>query len=162
MIHRLLYESPVGRIVIGGDNLGIREVRFENDTSPAPISAETPASLLQCREQLEEYFCGFRKAFDLPLTPEGTPFYLTVWQLLQTIPYGHLSTYRDLALQLGNANFTRAVGMANARNPIAILIPCHRIIGANGSLTGYAGGLSRKQWLLNHEQNTRQGDLYQD
>lgn len=107
--------------------------------------------LLKTKKQLEEYFGGKRKIFDLPLRPMGTPFQQTVWKALQTIPYGETRTYQDIAIQIGNEKACRAVGMANNKNPIGIVIPCHRVIGKNGGLTGYAGGLDKKEYLLKVE-----------
>ncbi len=117
-------------------------------------SSAKPGSLpvlLDAERQLAEYFGGWRKHFDLPLSPSGTAFQLQVWQALQEIEFGTTVSYAILAARLGNKNAMRAVGLANGRNPIAILIPCHRVIGANGDLTGYGGGLSRKRRLLELE-----------
>lgn len=125
---------------------------------PAP-----PASLAGARDasggvlaltatQLHEYFAGERTAFDVPLDPDGTGFQKLVWQALEQIPYGVTRSYGELAKAIGRPAASRAVGMANSRNPISIIVPCHRVIGANGSLTGYAGGMRVKQWLLEHEQ----------
>lgn len=110
-----------------------------------------PDYLAEAVNQLKEYFNGKRQSFSLPLAPEGTEFQKQVWKELCNIPYGETISYKTLATRAGNVNASRAVGMANNRNPIGIIIPCHRVIGANGSLTGYAGGLDRKEWLLNHE-----------
>jgi methylated-DNA-[protein]-cysteine S-methyltransferase len=103
--------------------------------------------------QLDEYFNGTRRSFELAFVPTGTPFQLAVWQALQGIDYGTTASYRDVATTVGNPKATRAVGLANNRNPIALFIPCHRVIGANGSLTGYGGGLEMKSWLLAHERD---------
>ncbi len=108
--------------------------------------------LTQTKTQLSEYFAHQRQVFDLPVDPQGTEFQKRVWQGLQTIPYGQTISYAELAHQLGSPDASRAVGAANGRNPISIVVPCHRVIAANGKLTGYAGGLDRKQRLLNHEQ----------
>ena len=110
--------------------------------------------------QLNEYFEGKRTQFDLQLNPEGTDFQKKVWNLLQTIPYGKTMSYLQLSQQLGDVKAIRAVANANGRNPIWIIIPCHRVIGSNGSLTGYAGGLQRKQWLLDHESPYKQQSLF--
>ena len=107
--------------------------------------------IIQAIAQLDEYFNGTRKYFDLPLTPEGTPFQKQVWEALQEIPYGKTISYSQLAIQLGNLKTIRAVGLANGQNPIAIIIPCHRVIGKDGSQVGYGGGLENKVWLLRHE-----------
>ena len=114
------------------------------------------AQLEEAKQQLAEYFAGQRQAFDLPLRMQGTPFQQKVWAALREIPYGETRSYGQIAAQVGNPKAGRAVGMANNRNPIAIIVPCHRVIGANGSLTGYAGGLSVKQELLALERRTRQ------
>lgn len=107
--------------------------------------------LAEARRQLDEYFAGERLAFDLPLAPSGTPFQLRVWAALREIPYGATTSYGEIARHLGDPRATRAVGAANGRNPISIIVPCHRVIGASGSLTGFGGGLDRKRWLLEHE-----------
>lgn len=110
-----------------------------------------PDCLLACHAQLKEYFEGRRKDFDLPLAPSGTPFRHKVWDILRGIPHGRTISYAALATRLGDAAAVRAVGKANGMNPIAIIIPCHRVIGKDGGLVGYAGGLERKRWLLEHE-----------
>jgi methylated-DNA-[protein]-cysteine S-methyltransferase len=107
------------------------------------------------RQQLTDYFAGRLTEFDLPLAPRGTDFQQKVWQALQTIPYGETISYGELAQQIGQPNASRAVGLANGSNPISIIVPCHRVIGASGKLTGYGGGIERKQWLLNHEQGQK-------
>ncbi|MEI6894051.1 MAG: methylated-DNA--[protein]-cysteine S-methyltransferase [Colwellia sp.] len=104
-----------------------------------------------CQQQLAEYFTGKRQAFTLPLAPQGTPFQQTVWRCLSAIPFGTVKSYGDIAKQLNKPKASQAVGGANSRNPITLIVPCHRVIGADGSLTGYAGGIERKLWLLNHE-----------
>ena len=105
----------------------------------------------EARDQLRAWFAGRRTTFDLPLRPRGTPFQLSVWRALGEIPYGETSSYRELAVAVGQPSAARAVGAANARNPLSIVVPCHRVIGARGELTGYAGGVERKRWLLEHE-----------
>ena len=118
------------------------------DLEPLPRKVcETPL-LQETEEQLNEYFAGARREFDLPLAPRGEPFQRRVWDLLGTIPYGETRSYGDLARELGDVGYAQAVGAANGRNPIAVVVPCHRVIGADGSLTGYAGGLERKRSLL--------------
>lgn len=111
--------------------------------------------LRAARQQLEDYFAGTRVSFSLPLGPAGTPFQRAVWQILAQVPFGHTWTYADIARQLGRPGASRAVGAANGRNPISIIVPCHRIVGSSGALTGYAGGLAAKQWLLAHESRVR-------
>lgn len=112
-----------------------------------------PGSTLQRQacQQLDEYFVGQRQHFELPLAPQGTDFQQQVWQALQSIPHGEHRSYKEIALQIDNPKAVRAVGLANSRNPIALIIPCHRVIGASGKLVGYAGGIARKAWLLEHE-----------
>ena len=114
-------------------------------------SEKIPEILLQTEKQLKEYFSGKRQKFNLKLTPKGTDFQKRVWNLLKEIPYGSTTTYNELALKLGSATYTRAVGMANSKNPIPIIIPCHRVIGVNGKMVGFAGGIHRKKILLLNE-----------
>jgi len=151
-----VYESPVGPISIAEQDGAITDISFGH---PAPEEAltllETPL-LKQMREQLEEYFAKKRTVFTLPLVPKGTAFQQSVWNALLDIPYGETRTYGEIARAIGKPAACRAVGLANHNNPIAIVIPCHRVIGANGSLTGYASGLKVKQQLLTLEGNTRQ------
>jgi len=129
----------------------IEEVIYQ-DEMPEEQSLFIPKSLQQCQQQLEAYFEGELHTFDLPLSPQGTVFQKRVWEELKLIPIGKTSTYLRVAQQLGDRKAIRAVGTANGRNPISIIVPCHRVIGSDGSLTGYAGGLWRKRWLLEHEQ----------
>jgi len=149
--------SPLGPVRITSNGSAITSVLFIDDETEA---AEAPSDPLvaECIRQLEAYFAGRLTQFDLPLSPQGTEFQQRVWRELQIVPFGRTATYSDLAHRLGDPNLTRAVGAANGSNPIAIILPCHRIIGTDGSLTGYAGGLWRKQWLLRHESG--QGELF--
>jgi len=149
--------SQLGPIEINMSNNGIASVSF---IEHIPENHIAPASLSDCLSQLDEYFSGKRKEFSLPLAPEGTSFQKQVWQELQTIPFGEKRSYLDIALKLGDKNVTRAIGAANGKNPLAIIIPCHRVIGENGKLTGYAGGLWRKEWLLDFESKKRQEKLF--
>lgn len=145
----LTLPSPFGLLTIAATDRAVTDLLF----GPAPGGAamgETPL-LHEAARQLADYFAGRRTAFDLPLAPDGTPFRQAVWQALGTVPYGSTSTYAQIAAAVGNPRACRAVGMANHFNPLPILIPCHRIVGANGRLTGYAGGLERKQALLELE-----------
>ena len=129
----------------------------------APDFTSTTNKVLQdCADQLDEYFQGVRFAFDLPLTPAGTSFQQRVWSALAAIPYGEVISYIELSRRIGDAKAVRAVGSANGKNPIAILIPCHRVIGANGKLTGYAGELWRKEWLLKHELSDSRVGLFKN
>jgi methylated-DNA-[protein]-cysteine S-methyltransferase len=149
-------DSPVGELLLRGRDdgaliaLSMSPWRSSNDIAAC---TRDDGALLAAVTQLGEYFAGTRTAFDLRLAPVGTPFHQQVWQALQAIPYGATTTYGALAKQLGRPAAARAVGLANGRNPIGIVIPCHRVIGADGTLTGYGGGLPRKRWLLDHEQN---------
>lgn len=147
--------TPIGWLEVRGDSDAILAVNFvERSGSRRRPRAEAnalPAVVVACLGQLEEYFQGGRTAFDLPLRLEGTPFQRRVWEALLRVPYGRTTTYRDLAAAVGNARATRAVGGANHRNPVSIIVPCHRVVGSDGGLTGYGGGLWRKEWLLGHE-----------
>ena len=153
-----IIKSPLGFTKITGDEEGISALSILN--SEETITDIIPVELEDCVHQLNEYFEGNRTQFDLQLNPEGTDFQKKVWNLLQTIPYGKTMSYLQLSQQLGDIKAIRAVANANGRNPIWIVIPCHRVIGSNGSLTGYAGGLQRKQWLLEHESPYKQQSLF--
>ena len=145
------YESPVGKLCIGEENGVITRVTWSK--IPWEYILEETELNLECKKQLEEYFAGKRKTFDLPLVPKGTEFQQKVWKALQEIPYGETRTYGEIAVAIGNPKAARAVGMANNKNPIGILIPCHRVVGANGKLVGYAGGMEKKEFLLELERN---------
>lgn len=140
--------SPVGEVLLVGSEAGLTKLHFWPFTPP--VTARTPeVPLLRAAvAQLAEYFAGERTAFDLPLTPPGTAFQRRVWDELARIPYGTTTTYGAVALRLGDPKSVRAVGLANGRNPIGIVVPCHRVVGADGKLRGYAGGIERKQQLL--------------
>lgn len=141
--------SPIGGVRVTVDAHGaVVAVAFVDDEL---AGGGEPGPAAEAARQLEEYFCGTRRDFGLPLAPEGTEFERRVWAELVRIPYGATESYGAVARRLGDAGLSRAVGAANARNPIAILVPCHRVVGAGGGLTGYAGGLWRKKWLLAHE-----------
>ena len=148
--YRAYYQSPIGTLEIMGNAAAITAINFL-DAAPAPTPDEPPPHLQAACRQLAEYFQGQRHTFDLPLEPAGTPFQQRVWQELLTVPYGRLLSYQDVANAIGNPQAVRAVGAANGQNPIPILIPCHRILASDGKLTGYGGGLWRKEWLLRHE-----------
>jgi len=144
-------ESPVGPLLLAANDQGLREILFVNGRSsarPRPSWREDKAVLKETIQQLRAYFAGDLEDFDLPLAPEGTPFQLKVWKRLCEIPYGKTISYGELARRIGNPNAARAVGLANGSNPIPIIIPCHRVIGSNGKLTGYGGGLPIKEKLL--------------
>lgn len=143
-------DSPVGPLLLTSDGESLTRLLFDGEPDPS-WSTEPCALLDRTATQLREYFAGERTDFDLPVEPAGTPFQLTVWRALRDIPYAETINYGQLALRVGNPKASRAVGLANGRNPISIVVPCHRVIGANGSLTGYGGGLDRKRVLLDLE-----------
>lgn len=142
------YKSPLGFLILKSDGLSLNEISFSEGDFQEKNDC---ALLLRCEQQLEDYFSGKSIGFDLPLNPQGTDFQKKVWAELLKIPIGETITYFELAVRLGDPKLVRAVGTANGRNPLAIVIPCHRVIGAGNKLTGYAGGLDRKLWLLEHE-----------
>ncbi|WP_343703937.1 methylated-DNA--[protein]-cysteine S-methyltransferase [Chitinophaga sp.] len=146
--YALSMRSPVGRLLVRGTAEYISAVLFTDDGEE---SADAPPLLHECIRQLQEYFGKQRRVFELPLQQPGTPFQQTVWHQLTTIPFGETITYLALAKRVGNVKSIRAVGTTNGKNNLAIIVPCHRVIGSGGELTGYAGGLWRKQWLLDHE-----------
>lgn len=149
-------ESPVGVLTLVGSDTGLAAILWEND-SPARVPLNIIAAdenhpvLIKAAAQLNEYFAGKRTSFDLPLDFCGTDFQKKVWQALLAIPFGETRTYAQIALQVGSPKAVRAVGAANGRNPLSIVAPCHRVIGSNGELTGFAGGLAAKQFLLEKE-----------
>ncbi|WP_430428438.1 methylated-DNA--[protein]-cysteine S-methyltransferase [Maribacter litoralis] len=151
-------KTPLGVAKIIGNAEGLSAITVLN--SDEPLTDVIPESLEDAVYQLNEYFEGKRTEFSLKLNPEGTEFQKKVWTELQNIPYGKSKSYLELAKLLGDPNATRAAASANARNPLWIVVPCHRVIGSDGSLTGYAGGLHRKQWLLNHESPVKQQSLF--
>lgn len=146
--------SPIGEIVVTADEIGIRSIyspTHEIIIKPFENAKRDNAKLRDATDQLRAYFAGELQEFSLPLNPQGTPFFKQVWKNLKSIPYGTTMSYGELAKQIGKPTASRAVGMANGRNPISFVIPCHRVIGQNGSLTGYGGGLKLKRWLLKFE-----------
>ncbi|MBF8148944.1 methylated-DNA--[protein]-cysteine S-methyltransferase [Winogradskyella sp. F6397] len=158
MLQTCYIETPLGHAKITGNENGIASVSILD--TQKELSDSIPESLLDCVIQLKAYFNDTRKTFDLKLNPEGTTFQKKVWKQLETIPFGKSISYLDLSKQLGDAKAIRAVANANGKNPLWIIVPCHRVIGSDGSLTGYAGGLYRKQWLLNHESDYKQQMLF--
>ena len=152
LAHRTL-SSPLGDILIAASEYGVVSVEFVDDQPIAVHEGSgTSAGIAQrAAKQLAEYFAGKRREFDVPLAPEGTEFQLSVWKALGRIPYATTVSYKQQATWVGNPKATRAVGSANGRNPIAIVVPCHRVIGSDGRPTGYASGIERKLWLLDHE-----------
>ncbi|MBU2978265.1 methylated-DNA--[protein]-cysteine S-methyltransferase [Alteromonas sp. C1M14] len=140
--------SPCGLIQVCANNSGITAIRFVDEQA----TTENPSSVTElASQQLQEYFASTRREFSLPLAAEGTAFQREVWTALSAIPYGETRTYGDIARSINNPKAVRAVGLANGKNPLSIVVPCHRVIGANGTLTGYAGGLTRKARLLKLE-----------
>ena len=148
------YDSPVGVIEITGSEEAVYSILFsEKEKAVEKVNAETPEVLKDCHLQLDDYFKGKRQEFTIPYDMEGTDFQKKVWTALTEIPYAETGSYKDIAVSIGNEKAVRAVGMTNGKNKLSIIVPCHRIIGSNGKLTGYAGGLWRKEWLLQHEKN---------
>lgn len=143
------YDTPVGKLIIGEKDGCITRVSWTQ--LPKDYLQEETKLIAECKRQLDEYFAGERTSFDLPLAPEGTEFQKKVWSALQDIPYGEVRSYKDIAVAVDNPRGCQAVGGANGKNPIAIIIPCHRVIGKNGTLVGYAGGMKQKAWLLQLE-----------
>lgn len=164
-------ETPLGIAEVVGDEKGIQSIKVVEEKYLSNLEKvwideakkhpeNTPASLQKCVRQLQEYFSGDRKKFSIELNPKGTSFQKKVWRELLKIPFGKTSTYLKQAKTMGDPKAIRAIANANGKNPIWVVIPCHRIIGTDGSLTGYAGGLWRKQWLLNHESSCKQQALF--
>lgn len=145
------YDSPLGRIMVAEDGDAITQIRFLTEFNYRDLSPGKTVLLEEAGIQLKEYFSGKRKLFDLPVAPEGTAFQSRVWEALLDIPYGRTRSYGQIAQTVGNGKAARAVGMANSKNPISIVIPCHRVIGFSGKLVGYGGGLDRKAYLLELE-----------
>lgn len=160
MIHDL-FDSPVGGLLLAADDAGLTEIQFEPHRRPAPASGGSPRptdgasaaarTIAEARAQLTAYFAGELDTFALPLAAHGTPFQERVWAALRDIPFGETISYAELARRVGEPRAVRAVGGANGRNPLPVVVPCHRVIGADGSLTGFGGGMERKRWLLDHE-----------
>lgn len=144
------YESPIGLLKIEAEDKFITSIEFQDAYSGSPQDKKSELILL-CISQLTEYFSGDRKTFSLPLKPSGTEFERSVWHELQNISYSRSISYEELAIRLGDIKKIRAAGRANGNNPIPVIIPCHRVVGKNGTLVGFSGGLHRKEWLLTHE-----------
>jgi methylated-DNA-[protein]-cysteine S-methyltransferase len=148
-------DSPIGELLLLGDDRGLSGLYMQEGRKPARIANDwerDASAFASAIAQLDEYFDGRRATFDVPLELRGSPFEQRVWRALQDIPYGETASYGEVAQRIGAPSAARAVGLANGRNPIAVIVPCHRVIGANGTLTGYGGGLERKQLLLELEQ----------
>nr|WP_298995868.1 methylated-DNA--[protein]-cysteine S-methyltransferase [uncultured Allomuricauda sp.] len=150
-------ETPIGFAELKGDKNGLASISVLSEKKPKGI---IPEVLEDAVYQFQEYFEGKRQDFNLKLNPEGTDFQKKVWEKLQTIPFGKTISYLELSKQLGDVKAIRAVAAANGKNPLWIVVPCHRVIGSNGHLVGYAGGLSRKKWLLEHESPVKQTSLF--
>ena len=150
-MYQYTYNTPIGEITIAENNKAITDISYKQ------LKYDIKETLLikKTYNELDEYFKGVRTTFDIPLELHGTPFQIKVWEALKTVPYGKTASYKDIAKIIGNEKACRAVGMANNKNPIIIIIPCHRIIGSNGSLTGYAGGLDIKHQLLKLEKSNK-------
>ena len=154
MTYSMQLETPIGPLTISATKKAVTAIRFGTQVpegSTPCTGAEATPLLRKAAEEIGDYFAGSRRKFTLPLAPEGTPFQQKVWEALRTIPYGETRTYKQIAIQIGHNQSFRAVGMASNRNPIAIVVPCHRVIGYDGKLTGYAGGLDIKEQLLELE-----------
>ncbi|MED1865726.1 methylated-DNA--[protein]-cysteine S-methyltransferase [Fictibacillus nanhaiensis] len=152
-------ESPIGVIEIIGTKTVVQSILFLDREKAIEDKNDIPSVLLDCRNQLLEYFNGQRQTFTFPFQYSGTPFQHNVWNSLVRIPFAETASYRDIAIKLQKEKAVRAVGNANGKNKLSIVVPCHRIIGSSGSLTGYAGGLWRKEWLLNHEKKVKETQL---
>lgn len=147
--------TSVGLLKIQATRQGIARLGFVESQGRTSNANEL---CIRCKQQLQEYFDGKRQAFDLPLDQQGTDFQRSIWMQLMHIPFGRTVSYQDIASTINNPKAVRAVGAANGKNPVPIIVPCHRVIGSNGALTGYAGGLERKAWLLRHEARLRAND----
>jgi len=157
-VYTTYYHSPVGLLKISGTEKYISEVTFYDKSSkPVGRKKNLPPLVIQCVEQLIQYFHGDRRFFELPIHQQGTKFQQGVWNELTAIPFGKSISYLELARKMGDAKAVRAVANANGRNNVAIIVPCHRVIGSNRELVGYAGGLWRKKWLLEHESKVAYG-----
>jgi len=143
-------DTPIGPLLATAGDDGLTGLWFDREPAPG-WERDGDGVLDTLRDQLDAYFSGTLREFDLPLAPAGTPWQRAVWDALQEVPYGTTMSYGELAARLGRPTASRAVGAANGRNPISVIVPCHRLVGSSGALTGYAGGLERKAWLLQHE-----------
>lgn len=158
--HTAHIKTPLGIAKLVSNENGIAEISVLDDTTTIALTDIIPEALEDCVYQLQEYFEGKRTEFQLPLAPKGTPFQQKVWNELNKIPFGKTCSYLELSKKLGDVKAIRAVAAANGKNPLWIVTPCHRVIGSDGSLTGYASGLWRKKWLLEHESPVKQQSLF--
>ncbi|MFI5150646.1 MAG: methylated-DNA--[protein]-cysteine S-methyltransferase [Bacteroidia bacterium] len=154
------YESPVGLLELKASETGLRSLLFKFERDPLLITDTTSEILQQCVAELDTYFAGKLTSFKVPLEMQGTDFQLVVWKELLFIPFGQTISYLQLAKRVGDLHSTRAVGNANGKNPLSIIVPCHRVIGSNGKLVGYGGGMDNKRWLLEFERNLTTRDLF--
>lgn len=147
------YDSPVGELTLVASDAGLQAIWWPDDVRALPIGErdDNHAVLVRAATELDEYFSGQRQEFSVPLDPVGTDFQRSAWEVLRTIPYGQTISYGEQARRLGDPRKARAVGAANGRNPISIIVPCHRVVGSSGKLTGFAGGMDAKHWLLEFE-----------
>jgi len=163
-MHHTVHPSPVGPLLLASDGQALCLIEFETSRHPVALPAHSldgeDATLRAARRQLDEYFAGRRRTFDLALAPRGTDFQREVWTALRDIPFGETISYAELARRVGKPSAMRAVGAANGRNPLPIVVPCHRVIGADGSLTGFGGGLPTKRFLLELEGAIETADLF--
>jgi methylated-DNA-[protein]-cysteine S-methyltransferase len=159
--YKAYYQSEIGLLEIVGTSKTINTIDFieAEEKSENLAEIDMPPMIVDCLTQLDEYFRGERQTFSFNLDPEGTEFQKVVWRQVTTIPYGQTASYLDIARLIGNEKAVRAVGAANGQNKIVIVIPCHRVVGSDGKLTGYGGGLWRKAWLLNHERRFSSGQM---
>lgn len=156
MKYIFFYEAQIGRIGIAEDGTAVTNIYFGSDKIPKDIEVKETELIKKAASELSEYFAGKRRIFDIPLAPDGTKFFHDVWNVLLTIQYGKTFSYKQVAEAIGNPKACRAVGLANNRNPIPFFIPCHRVIGSNGKLVGFAGGLDVKEFLINMEKENDQ------
>ena len=164
MIYHSYFDSPIHQLVLTSDGRALTGLYMIEHKHGLEMNGESKRDdeivpFIETKRQLTVYFEGRLREFDLPLLMQGTEFQQRVWEELKKIPYGTTITYRELAQRIGNQNGSRAVGLANGRNPISIIVPCHRVIGTNGQLTGYGGGIERKRWLLDHEVNHNRSEI---
>jgi len=164
-MYRIFLKTPVGTLQLFADDDALYRIVFPACEDKLPAADPAPEGhplLASASLQLSEFFTGHRHNFDLPLSPQGTPFQLAVWELMQQIPYGETQSYGEIATRLGNTNKARAVGGAANKNPLPLVIPCHRVMCTNGKLTGFAGGVEIKQFLLNLEKKRAQASVLTD
>ncbi len=157
-MEKLVINSPLGYVILEGDENGISKISVTSEA--LVLSEDIPRVFMEAVSQLNDYFDGKRKDFDFKMNPQGTDFQKKVWNELLKIPFGKTASYQEITNRLGDPKAIRAVANANSKNPLWIVVPCHRIIGSDGSLTGYAGGLWRKKWLLEHENPVKQQSLF--